>query len=298
MTHRRLVITIGLALGALLAAAPALRAQQLAEKPPAEALGTQLTEKRGEKIPLDLEFTDAQGKPVRLRDYFDGKRPVVLILGYYTCPLLCTVVFNGAQKAFNEVPFTLGDEYRALNVSFDHTNATADAAGRQAAMQAGYKADVPPRAWDFLTSDAANARRLAEAVGYHYVYLPESGEFSHPAAIVVLTPDGTVSNYLYGVSFPAKQLRLALLDAADGKIGGVFDRILLYCYHFDPSANSYTLQAFRVMQVAGVATVVLLGGAIGYLFWSGARRKAALHGPGGRDGETRQTGDTPERGRS
>lgn len=295
MTKSRVGITIALLLAALLCASPAVRAQQLLDKPPAEKLGTQLTEKRGDKIPLDLEFTDAQGKPVMLRDYFDGKRPVVLILGYYTCPLLCTVVFNGAQKAFNEVAFTLGDEYRAVTVSFDHTNTTAEAAGRQAAMLAGYKTDVAPKSWDFLTSDAANARKLADAVGYHYVYLPESGEFSHPAAIVILTPDGTVSNYMYGVSFPAKQLRLALLDAADGKIGGIFDKILLYCYHFDPKANTYALQAFRVMQVAGLATVVLLGGAIGYLFWSGSRRKAA---PRAAAGDTGETLATPEQGRS
>lgn len=235
-------------------------------------------EKRGDALPLDLTFTNARGETVLLRDYFDGRRPVVLVLGYYDCPLLCDLVFNKTLSAFKELNLTLGDDYRALTVSFDHTNTTAEASGKQAAMLAGYDGEQGEEPWAFLTASAGNARAIADAVGYEYKFLPETGEFSHPAAIVIVSPDGVVSNYLYGVQFPERQLRLALLDAADGRIGGVFDKILLFCYHYDPDASSYALAARKVMTVGAVTTAVLLGGALGALFWNDRRRSRRVDG--------------------
>jgi len=269
------------ALIAAISVAPHARGQILSKELPEDMQGVDVIEQRGAEVPLDLKFLNAQGNTVQLGDYFDGRRPVVLILGYYDCPLLCTLVFNRAQKAFNELGFVMGKDYRALAVSFDHTDTTSQAAAQQAAMLAGIrKVQGPPvQAWPFVTASARNARALADSVGYAYKFLPESGEFSHPAAIVILSPSGTVSNYLYGVEYPAKQLRLALLDAAEGKIGNVFDRVLLFCYHYDPTTGAWGVNAFRVMQVSAVATVILLGGFLAWLFVSTARKAKRMTPP-------------------
>lgn len=262
--------------GAALCAAPArATAQTLQSEVPEPMRGVDVAERRGESLPLNLEYTDARGRTVRLADYFDGRRPVVLLLGYYDCPLLCDVVFNKTLQAFKSLKLTLGEDYRAVTISFDHTNTTAQAAGKQAAMLAGYDGERGEAPWAFLTSSATNAKAIAEAVGYTYKYLPESGEFSHPAAIVVVSPDGVVSNYLYGVQFPERQMRLALLDAADGKVGDFFDKVLLYCYHYDPAAGSYAIQARKVMNIAGALTAIGLGSVIAGLFWMERRRRRA-----------------------
>ncbi len=275
------------ALAALLAVifvVSSARAQILSKGLPEDMQGVDVIEQRGAEVPLDLKFLDAQGNTAKLGDYFDGRRPVVLILGYYDCPLLCTLVFNRAQAAFNELGFVLGKDYRALAVSFDHTDTTSQAAAQQAAMLAGIrKTQGPPeQAWAFFTASARNARALADSVGYTYKFLPESGEFSHPAAIVILSPDGVVSNYLYGVEYPAKQLRLALLDAAKGEIGNAFDRVILFCYHYDPTTGAWSVNAFRVMQIAALATVLLLGSFLAWLFVSTARKAKRMTPPAAR----------------
>lgn len=276
---RRRIGAFVAALAAAGAVAAPASAQVLQKELPEAMQGVDVFEKRGQSLPLDLTFTNARGEDVLLRDYFDGRRPVVLVLGYYDCPLLCDLVFNKTLSALKTLKLTLGDDYRAVTVSFDHTNTTAEAAGKQAAMLAGYDGEVGEAPWAFLTASAGNARAVADAVGYQYKYLPETGEFSHPAAIVIVSPDGVVSNYLYGVEFPERQMRLALLDAADGKIGGVFDKILLFCYHYDPDASSYALAARKVMTVGAIATAVILGSVLGALIWNDRRRSR-------RDGDT------------
>jgi protein SCO1/2 len=227
-------------------------------------------------------FTDSHGATVRFGDLFDGKRPVVLILGYYDCPLLCTVVFNAAQKAFGAIDYRIGQDYAAVSVSFDHTNTTDQALMREQAMAFGLPKGAPAGAWRFLTSDASNVRRLADSVGYHYVYMSKADEYAHPSALVFLTPQGKVSGYLFGEAYEPKQLKLALIKASGGEMGSVFDKLLLhYCYVYDPASGSYTLQAMRVMQIASAGCVVLMGGFLGALFRQGrarrgrARREAA-----------------------
>ncbi|TVQ30667.1 MAG: SCO family protein [Phycisphaeraceae bacterium] len=253
-------------------------AQLLLDEHPAETLGAGIDERRGEQVPLDLTFKDARGRSVTLGDYFDGERPVVLVIGYYDCPLLCTLIFNGAQAGFNDIAFTLGQEYRAVSISFDHTNTTAMARERQAAAHVGYARYIEEDAWPFLTADASNARKLCESVGYRYVYMPDVDEFSHAAVIMILTPDGVISNYLYGIKYPPRQLRLALMEAADGQIGSLFDRILFYCHIWDPRKGSYVLHAFRVMQISAALTALVLGAGIGWLFFTGSRRSGARGG--------------------
>jgi len=271
LVRRRAVgLVLGLALSGAVGA-PA-QGQVLQDELPEAMQGVDVQEKRGHTLPLDLTFTDARGETVLLRDLFDGELPVVLLLGYYDCPLLCDLVFNKTLTAFKELNLTLGKDYRAVTISFDHTNTTAEAAGKQAAMLAGYDGEEGKRPWAFLTASAGNARAIADAVGYTYKYLPETGEFSHPAAICIVSPEGVVSNYLYGVEFPERQLRLALLDAADGRIGGVFDKILLFCYHYDPDAGSYAVMGRRVMTIGAILTAITLGGFLGVMFWLDRRR--------------------------
>ncbi len=224
---------------------------------------------------MDLMFTDAMGKPAAISNYFDGERPVVLILGYYDCPLLCTLVFQGAYEAFAEVDFSIGEDYRALAVSIDPTNTPADAASKQGGYLAMYGRDAGPEDWAFLVSDARSVERLAQAVGFEYRYMPKSDEYSHGSAIFILTPEGVVSNVIKGVEYPPKHLRLALMEAADGNMGNLLDRIVLFCHIVQPDGQ-YTLAAFRVMQVSGALTVLVLGVVIGGLFLSGHRKARRL----------------------
>jgi len=277
--HRssRGAIALAWVIGLSLSAWPTA-AQVVPKGTPEPAKGAELVDKRGEQVPPDIALTTADGRRVRLGEYFDGERPIVLIMGYYTCPVACQVVFNNAQRVFNQMPWTLGDEYRAVTVSFDHRDDTARAAQKRAAMLAGYDRLPKEGDWTFHTTDASSARRLGDAVGFNYRYRPEMGEFSHPTALVILSPEGIVSNYLYGVAYEQRQLRLALMDAADGEIGSVFDKILQYCSRHDPDAGKWVLAADRVMTVSATASAVVLGLGIGALFLGERYRRSRRRG--------------------
>lgn len=276
-----LLLSLCAALALLTATA---RGQILLDQHPAETAGADVVDRRGEQAPMDAQFTGSRGETIRFGDLFDGKKPVVLILGYYDCPLLCNVVFNAAQRAFNDVEYRIGEDYSVVSISIDHTNTTAEAFTRELAMTAGLAREAPEGAWRFLTSDAANVRRLADAVGFKYVYMPKADEYAHASALILLTPDGKVSSYLFGELYPPKQLKLALLKASGGEMGSVFDKLIMhFCYVYDPTSGSYTLQAMRVMQLAAAGCALLLGGFIGVLFWQGRardRRRAVCCGGG------------------
>ncbi len=247
-------------------------AQVILDEPPPDMAAADIAEMRGELAALDTIFTDQDGNAVRVGDYFDGERPVVLVFGYFSCPVVCPVVFNNTKKVFNDLAWTLGDEYRALTISFDHRDTAQAAYAERGAALAGVTRYTDESAWPFLTGNATTIREFCDSVGWKYKYLPEAGEFSHPTAIIVLSPDGKVSNYLYGVAYKERQLRLALVDASDGKVGDIFDRILLRCYHYDPNAGSYVLAAQRVMTFAGLTTVALLSSVIAALVSFDRRR--------------------------
>lgn len=251
-------------------------AQLLLKDVPPDLAAADIVEHRGESIPLDLVFTDSTGKRVLLSDYFDGEKPVVLVLGYFTCPVVCPVVFNNAQAVFNDLAWTVGKEYQALTVSFDHRDTPEQAAEKKSSMVSGLRNATGPDAWPFLTGDVRTIRRFCDSVGFIYKYIPRTDDFSHPTAIIILTPEGEVSNYLYGVKYKSQQVRLALLDASDGKIGDVFDRILLRCYYYDPNAGGYVLAARNVMAFAGLITMTLLGSVIGLLVILDRRRTRRL----------------------
>lgn len=260
---------------ALLSLATDARGQVLLPSlPQQENVG--IVEHRGDMVPLDITFTNSFGKSVRLADYFDGERPVLLIMAYYTCPLLCTKMLNEVQETINQIKWTAGKEYRVLTVSFDHRNTVAQAREKQTAYLAGYAKDVPESAWEFLVGDVDNIKRLAKAVGFHYKFLPDQGEFSHPSAMIFLSPTGKISNYLERLDFPPGEVRLALSEAADNKIGSVFDRVVSFCFMYNPNTGKYTMAAQRVMALSGVASIIAVGSLVTCFALARSRRLRAL----------------------
>ncbi|MCO6436286.1 MAG: SCO family protein [Phycisphaerae bacterium] len=252
--------------------APAVAKSDRIESVPDELEGVGITEHLGTKIPLALTFTDSEGRTFKLADAFDGKRPVVLNLGYYGCPMLCGLVLDGLLDAMKEIPLSVGKDYVVLTLSIDPTEKAVIARmGKQKAIQ---KLGQPEAAaaWQFLSGDAENIQKLTDAVGWGFKWNERRQEFAHTAALVVLTPDGVVSRYLYGVQFPPKTLRLSLVEASEGKIGSTLDQILLFCFHYDATDGTYSLAAMNVMRLAGVVTALALGSGIGLAVWRERRR--------------------------
>ncbi len=257
MTHRgRLVL--------LLALLPALAAAQMGAVPPPrpatpgvlQQIGFE--QQLGESVPLDLPFMDETGRSVRLRDYF-GKRPVVLSLVYYECPMLCTISLNGLAAALEVLSFVPGQEFEVVTVSFDPTEAPALAAAKKKAYLARYRRPGAHAGWHFLTGPKESVDALTRAVGFRYVWDEATKQFAHPAGLLVLTREGQISHYLFGVEYAPKDLRLALVDAARGRIGNALDQLLLYCYQYDPQAGRYSASILNLVRLLGALTVLGLG---------------------------------------
>lgn len=230
--------------------------------------GVTVTERLGDRVPAGLRLTDPSGDLVPLSRYFDGERPVLLALVYFGCPVVCPLVMDRLTNAFRDLDYTIGEDYNVLFVSIDHAEGPteSDAARMRYTTAYGRHAETVGRGWGFLTGDEQTVRALADACGWGFKQL-SNGEFSHPAAVMVLSPEGVVSRYVYGFDYPAKQVKLSLLEASQGRIAeSLGDKIMFYCYRFDPGAGAYTMEAMAVMRVAGVLTVVGLTGLIGGLF--------------------------------
>jgi protein SCO1/2 len=223
-------------------------------------------ERLSEPVPLDLEFRDETGEVVTLRQYFDRGRPVLLTLNYYKCPMLCGLQLNGLAEGLEQLSFTPGAEFEIVTVSINPLETPALAAEKKQNYIRKMGRPAAAAGWHFLTGHEPQIEALADAVGFRYAYDPETGEYAHAAAVVVATPDGTIARYLYGIEYPQKNLRLALLEAADGTIGSPFDQLVLYCFHYDPSSRRYAPVAMNIMRVGGAATVVVLGLTLGLLW--------------------------------
>ncbi len=243
----------------------------------------------GTSVPLDLPFLDSRGTRVTLGTYFGqapgtpaafaNHKPVVLLLVYFRCPLQCQGMMHRLYSKLNELDLNPGEKYSLLVVSFDPSEGPKQAAHEKGVALGSFKRSLPASASasiEFLTSSGDSGKRLAEAVGFPYRFLPESGEFAHGTAITVLSPAGVVSRTLTGLEFPVSTLRLSLLEASDGKIGTSVDRIVSWCFHFDPNANAYVVQAFRVMQVGAVAGAIGLGGLMFLIVWRERLRRARI----------------------
>ncbi|MGA9884407.1 MAG: SCO family protein [Candidatus Acidiferrales bacterium] len=211
-------------------------------------------------IPLNLTFTDEHGQTVELGQYF-GSKPVILALVYYTCPMLCTQVLNGLDRTLENIPPSIGKDFNVVTVSIDPSDTPVLADAKQALYTGMYNRPGAAQGWNFLVGQAPQIKQLADAVGFHYAYDPDSKQFAHAAGIMVLTPEGKLSSYFYGVQYRERDLRLALDQASQGKIGSATDRILLYCYHYDPHNGKYDLLISRVLKLSAGLTV-LIGGII------------------------------------
>ncbi len=213
------------------------------------------------QVPLDLTFRDEDGKQVKLRDYF-GKRPVILTLVYYQCPMLCTQVLNGLTSSLNVLKFDAGKEFDIVTVSIDPRETPEMAKSKKGVYIGRYRRAGAQQGWHFLTGDQENIAKLASAVGFRYVFDAKTDQFAHASGIMVLTPDGKIAQYYYGIEYSPKDLRLAVIEASQEKIGNIVDEVVLYCYHYDPTSGHYTAMVVNVVRAAGVFTVVLLGGFI------------------------------------
>lgn len=218
-------------------------------------------------IPLDLLFRDEHGKTVALGQYFHGK-PVILTLVYYNCPMLCTQVLNGLDRSLEQIPMTIGKDFDVVTVSIDPTEQPSLAEAKQAVYLGMYNRPAAADGWHFLTGEEPQIQQLARAVGFRYAYDPDSKQYAHASVIMLLTPEGKLSRYFYGVTYPARDMRLALVDASGGKIGSPVDQVLLFCYHYDPHTGKYGLLISRVIQLSGLATI-LIGGVFLILLFRG-----------------------------
>lgn len=212
-------------------------------------------------VPLDLTFTDETGQPVQLGRFFDGK-PVILSLGYFTCPNLCPLTRRGLLASLRQLRFTAGKEFTVLAVSINPAETPAMAARTRAEIIQAYNRPVAEPGWHFLTGDHETIDKLAGAVGFRYAFDRRQQVYAHASGVIILTPAGNISRYLFGLEYAPRDLRLALVEAAANHIGTAVDRVLLFCYHYDPVSGEYTLLIMNVVRLAGLATVLLLGGLV------------------------------------
>jgi protein SCO1/2 len=218
-----------------------------------------IDQRLNEQIPLDAVFRDEQGHDVQLRQFFQGK-PVVLSLVYYTCPMLCNQVMNGEMGAFRQISFNIGDQFEVVTVSFDPRETPELAAAKKRTYVQAYNRPGAEAGWHFLTGDEANIKRLTEAVGFRYIWDEQTKQFAHASGIMVLTPEGKLARYFYGIEYPPKDLRLGLVEASQNKIGTPVDALMLYCYHYDPATGKYGAVVMNILRLAGGVSVVLIVG--------------------------------------
>ncbi len=213
-------------------------------------------------VPVNLEFRDELGNPVKLADYFGHGRPVILNLGYYQCPMLCSELLQGLVGSMKALTFDLGKDFDVVTVSFDPRETTEMAAAKKRDIMKRYGRANSNQGWHFLTGKADQINALTKAVGFEYQFDPKTEQYAHAAAIVMLTPDHHVSGYFYGVEFSPKDLRLGLVQASQNRIGNIGDQVLLYCYHYDPKTGKYGAVITNIMRLAGAATMLILGGLV------------------------------------
>jgi protein SCO1/2 len=218
-----------------------------------------------EQIPANLTFRDETGKVIRLRDYF-GKRPMILNLVYYRCPMLCGEVLIGLESALRALKFDVGKEFDVITVSFDARETPEIAAAKKAEYLKRYGRPGAAQGWHFLTGPQESIDVLTKAAGFQYQYDSKTGQFAHATAIMVLTPAGRIAQYYYGVEYAPKDLRLGLIEASENKIGNLVDQVLLYCYHYDPATGKYGAVVMRIMRLSAAATLLVLGVLMTILF--------------------------------
>jgi protein SCO1/2 len=237
------------------------------EKPPALE-GVEITEHLGKQLTLEtLTFRNEENKSVPLTQFFKSGKPVILTLVYYKCPMLCNLVLNGVLDSIKKIDWNVGTQFEVITVSINPNEGAELARSKKSSYLKSYNRPGSDLGWHFLTGDESNIQSLASQIGFQYRYDPKDQQYIHAAAIYVITPQGKISRYLYGTSFKSQNLKMALLEASDGKVAtSTLDRILLFCYHFDPTKNSYTLKVWRIAQFVLGAQALALAGMMIYLW--------------------------------
>lgn len=217
------------------------------------------------QVPLDLEFKDEQGRVVRLHDFFKPDRPVILTLNYYRCPMLCGLQLNGFLQGLKDLDWMPADQFEIVTISIDPLETPELATEKKKNYMTQLGREGAGAGWHFLTGGEPNIQAVAEAVGFRYTYDEETAQYAHAAALMVLTPEGRIARYLYGIEYPASTLKLALLEAGEGEIGSPLEQLMLYCFHYDSTDRQYTPVAMNIMRVGGGLTLAILVLAIGLM---------------------------------
>ena len=234
-----------------------------------ELEGVGITQHLDAQLPLDLTFVDASGKEVVLGEYFNGEKPVIMTLNYYKCPMLCSLTLNGLVTGMEEMEWDIGQEFKVVTLSINPDEDAPLALKNKNGYLGHYNREGAENGWHFLTGEQENITTLADALGFGYVFDEQTGEFLHTASIMFITPDGRISKYMNDVQFAGQDLRFALVEASEGKIGSLLDDFLLFnCFQYDPDRNSYSPSAWKLMRTAAVLMLIVLGGGIAVLSWS------------------------------
>lgn len=238
-----------------------------------------IEQKLGEQLPLDAAFQDENGETVKLGSYFNRKKPVVLALVYYECPMLCNEVLNGLTGSLKGVSFDAGNEFDVVAISFDARE--NDKPGLAKSKKESYlnrygRGGEAANGWHFLTGTQSEIDKVTQAVGFNYIYDEKTNQFAHAGGIMITTPEGKLSRYLYGIDYAPKDLKFSLMDSAQEKIGNPVEQLFLYCFHYDPASGKYGLAILRALRLMAVATVFGIVGML-FVFWRINRNKAAAN---------------------
>jgi len=260
-----------------LALAPA-RARAGSDDPntPKELLHVGVNEHLDGQLPLDAQFRDESGTPVRLGAYFTGKKPAVFLLAYHSCPVLCSMVQNAMAAALKDVAWTVGDQFDVVVVSIDPRDTPETARNKRAAIVSEYGRPGSEAGFHYLVGRKDEIDRVAQAAGFEYEYDERQGQYAHPTVVMLAKPNGQLARYLYGLEYSPTDVRVGLLEAANGRSISTIEQIILYCYHYDPQGGKYVLLATRVMRLGGALTAVVLGAFLA-MMWTRERRRAAVH---------------------
>jgi protein SCO1/2 len=255
-----LLILLGMLVGA---SAPAYNApsdtKKTADAMPQEIEGVGVEEHLSQKISLSTSFTDQDGKQVALGQYFSGKKPVLMTMVYYGCPSLCNYHLNGLLEVFKKMNLRAGRDFEFVAVSMNHRETAEDALKKRSAYLNALGQPEAAAGWHFLVGSEGNVKALANELGFKFKWNENLKQYAHPSVAYVLTPQGVISRYLYGIDFPPKTLHLSLVEASDGKIGSFVDQVALFCFQFDPNKAKYSVMSFKLMQLGALLTLILLG---------------------------------------
>jgi len=236
---------------------PLVSSKETGRPEPLQDVG--ITESLGAQLPLDTVFVNESGESVALSQIINGKTPVIFSIVYYSCPLLCNLFLDGVVDAVNSLNMKLGERYHIVSLSMDKNDTPATARAFKDKYMAKLHFSEGQRYWNFLVGKESDIQKVADTAGFHFRYDPDTKEYAHGAVLFILTPEGKLSRYLYGIQYNPKDLKLALLEASDGKWVSSVERALLFCYNYDPQAKKYVFYAMNIMKIAGIVTVVFLG---------------------------------------